>query len=186
MTERQEHQGHQAGGEAVVDLGRLGEVSRYDLVDDGLRAELDVIARRSAERLGQPLGLVSIVLDQAQVFAGQYGLDGWLLATRGTPIEWSFCVNMITGEGPYLVSDATTDPRHADNPLVTVDGIRCYAGVPLRTRSGHVLGSHCVIGNSVHEFTAADVAVLESGATDTLTVLQRHRRRPDLATAVGR
>ncbi|GAB7189952.1 hypothetical protein NUM3379_06580 [Kineococcus sp. NUM-3379] len=37
------------------------------------------------------------------------------------------------------------DPGTADDPLHLIDGVRSYAGVPLRTSSGHVIGAVCVL-----------------------------------------
>src|SRR3954465_736793 len=85
-----------------------------------LRAKLDEISARTAARLGQPVSLVSLVLDGAQLFVGSFGLQGWQAELGGTPIEWSFCVNTVRSGQPYVVTDARIDALHAANPLVHI------------------------------------------------------------------
>ncbi|MEU4563688.1 GAF domain-containing protein [Actinoplanes sp. NPDC023936] len=153
---------------------RFEVLADIDLDDPELRRRLDLISERTAGRLGQPVALVSMVLDTAQVFPGSYGLTGWLAEMAGTPIEWSFCVNAVETGAAYVVPDTTVDAKQADNPLVTVDGVRSYAGVPIIV-DGAVLGTHCVLGTDAREFTDADLAELRRGADEISGVLGAYR-----------
>ncbi|MEV4279989.1 GAF domain-containing protein [Actinoplanes xinjiangensis] len=155
---------------------RYAVLADIDLDDPELRHRLDAIAERTAQRLGQPIGLVSMVLNTAQVFPGSYGLQGWLAEMAGTPIEWSFCVNAVTSGAPYVVPDATTDIKQADNPLVTIDRVRSYAGVPIIV-DGAILGAHCVLGPDPRAFTPADLDELRRGADEISALLQAYRSR---------
>jgi hypothetical protein len=127
-----------------VDLGdraRLEEIAELDLLGPGVDEILQATAEEAAERLRLPMSLVSVVTDQAQFFAAHHGLTGWLREARGTPAEWSFCANAVRSGEPFVVEDARTHPLVRENPLVTEDGIRCYAGIPLVTTRGHALGT---------------------------------------------
>lgn len=160
--------------EPVAVPDRFHVLADIDLDDPELRRHLDRIAERTAERLGQPIGLVTMVLDTAQVFTGSYGLRGWLAEMAATPIEWSFCVNAVESGTAYVVPDATIDAAQATNPLVTVDGLRSYAGVPI-VIDGAVLGAHCVLGTDPRVFTDADLAELRRGAEEISELLQSYR-----------
>lgn len=168
--------------EGPVDLGalstieRLREIAAYNLFDKDLRTELDVVCQRTAERLNQPIGLVTIVLDSAQLVVGRSGLAGWIAASEGTPAEWSFCARAVVDGLPYVVPDATTDAVQSHNPLVMMDGISAYAGVPLRSASGQMLGAHCVLNDTPQEFSVADVEVLEEAAAEIIAIMSRYRR----------
>jgi GAF domain-containing protein len=153
---------------------RLEIMAGLDLDDPGLRRRLDDITRRTSDRLGQPISLVSMVLNEAQFFPGSHGLDGWLADLAGTPIEWSFCVNVVESGTAYVVPDAVADAKQAGNPLVTVDGIRSYAGVPIVV-DGAVLGAHCVLGHDARPFSEADLAELRRGAAEISALLSAHR-----------
>ena len=159
----------------LAKLDRLVELTQYDLDAPGLRAELDDITRHTAEELGQPVSLVTIVLDRAQLFLGRHGLEGWADEAGGTPAEWAFCAEMVRTGRPYVMPDATVDPLHHDNPLVTEVGVRSYAGAPLVTDNGQVLGGHCVVGLEPHEYSEHDLAVLREAADHVMEALERYR-----------
>lgn len=152
----------------VTDVDRLMAVARYDLESPALTAVLDRYAAEAAGLLDLPVGIVSIVLNEALLLAGQSGLDGsWMAEAGGSPVEWSFCATTVRTGAPYVVADAAADPVQGTNPLVLLDGVRSYAGAPLVTSSGHVLGACCTIGFEPRAFTGADVAVLE-GLSDRI------------------
>src|SRR3954469_14579287 len=115
----------------IDNLGRLTVLASIDIDNAELRQHLTEITERTATRLGQPISLVSMVLDSAQLFLGAHGVAGWLSDVGGTPIEWSFCANVVITGDQYVVPDATTDARQATNPLVRADGVRSYAGAPI-------------------------------------------------------
>ncbi len=160
----------------LTDLRRIAAIGAYDLDAPGLRATLDQFAQRAAERLDVRTGLVSIVLDTAQFLAGTYGVEGsWFAESDGTPIEWAFCASVVRTGQPYLVTDATVDELQHDNPLVTIDGIRSYAGAPLIDPDGLVLGSCCAIGDTPRDFVAEEIADLQLLAAEIVAELEQHR-----------
>jgi GAF domain-containing protein len=146
--------------QALDDRARLEEIAELRLNDSDVDGVLSEIAAEAAAHFGLPVALVSIVLDRAQYFRGSHGLDGWLATTRGTPAEWSFCQHVVRNQEPFVVDDAQNHPLMQDSPLVRMEGVRCYAGVPLVTSRGHVVGSFCVQGPDARSFTEYDVAQL--------------------------
>jgi GAF domain-containing protein len=163
----------------VASYQRLSEVAQFDLMAPDLAEQLDAIARRTMTRLQQPASYVSIVLDSTQLVIGSSAVEGWVSQVGSTPVEWSFCSHTVAHARPYLVSDAANDPVHAGSPLVRVDGTGSYAGVPLTTTSGQVLGAHCVISPVPQQFCAEDVAELESAAQEIMALLEQHRLQID-------
>jgi GAF domain-containing protein len=162
--------------DALASLERLREVAAYNLFDAQMRDELNTICQRTAQRLGQPIGLVTIVLDSAQLVIGKSGLAGWIAASEGTPAEWAFCARAVLAGKPYVVPDATTDEQQRHNPLVVHDHVAAYAGVPLRSPSGQMLGAHCVLNDHPQEFTPEQVAELEQAGAEIVAVLDRYKR----------
>ena len=159
----------------VHDIDRLMEVASIDLFDPEVRAVLDDFARRAAEHFHQDCGMVSIVLDGAQFFAGAHGVEGWIAEAEGTPVEWAFCANVVRRGSTYVVENAAEDDHQRHNPLVTEDGIRSYAGAPLVTSNGQVLGAYCVVGNEPRHFTEEEIAELEAMADEVVAELELHR-----------
>ena len=122
------------------------------------------------------MSLVSVVLDEALHVAGSHGIDGlWLAETRGHPVEWSFCATSVRTRDAFVVPDAPEHPEHRANPLVVQDGVRCYAGVPLISSRGFVLGNLCVVGLEAREFSDGDVAALRELASEAVARIEARR-----------
>lgn len=152
-----------------------------DIADLGLTdAETDRILRdtcaEAANALGLPIGLVTVVLDEAQYFAAQHGLDGWMQAANGTPVEWSFCRFAVATQDEFVVEDAERHPLVRDNPLVTADGLRSYAGIPLISSRGFAIGSFCVAGTEPRDFSEADLVTLRGFASTVIARIEARRR----------
>ncbi len=120
---------------------RMAAVRRYNILDTPPDGAFDRITALAARRFGVPIAIVSIV-DEDRI---------WFKSHHGLPVEQidrepGLCASAILGNDPYLLADASVDPRSLANPLVAGDfGLRFYAGVPLTTSDGHNLGTLCVI-----------------------------------------
>jgi GAF domain-containing protein len=161
---------------AIYDATRLAEIARLGLDNPDPDPVLAEAVRAAAAAVGLPIGLVTVVLDEAQFFVASAGLEGWLSETQGTPIEWSFCRFPVAERAPFVVDDAEANERLRDNPLVRHDGLRCYAGVPLVTAFGAAVGTLCVAGPNPHAFTAEDVETLRHLAGTLMTYLEERAR----------
>ena len=160
----------------LYDAERLQEIADLDLLSPEVDPILAHVAALAAARLELPVSLISVVLDEALHVAGSHGIDGlWLGDTRGHPVEWSFCATSVRTRDPVVVENATTHPDHQGNPLVTLDGVRCYAGVPLISSRGHVLGNLCVVGLEARTFTAEEVGVLRELADEAVRRIEARR-----------
>lgn len=160
----------------IFDADRLAEIVELQLLDEGVDPILRDVASRAASGLGLPVSLVSVVLDEALHVAASHGIDGlWLGETRGHPVEWSFCATSVRTRDAFVVEDAATHPYHRTNPLVLQDGVRCYAGVPLISSRGFVLGNLCVVGLEQRAFTDDEVALLRTLAAEAVQRIEARR-----------
>lgn len=157
---------------------RVDELVSLDPFAPEVRTELDMVATRVAQRLGTIMGGVSIVLDGAQCLVGTSGGEGsWLADAGGLPVEWSFCATTVRTAETYVVPDARDDVLHRVNPTVLHDGAGSYAGAPLVTSIGEVLGACCVIDHEAREFTSEELAVLAEEAAFVVAELERRRAK---------
>lgn len=160
----------------IHDVARLEEIADLGLLDGDANPILDDVAHRAATALGLPVSLVSVVLDEALHVAAAHGIEGlWLGDTLGHPLEWSFCATSVRTREAFVVENAAVDPTHATNPLVTQDGVRCYAGVPLVSSRGFVLGNLCVVGMEERTFTEAELAMLRGLAAEAVQAIEARR-----------
>ena len=139
---------------------RQRELDAANILDTAPEAEFDELTQSVARQLNMPIALVSLVDRDRQWFKSRHGLEAC-----ETGRDVSFCGHVVADGKPLVVKDAFQDPRFADNPLVVGDPkVRFYAGFPLRTSAGHVLGTLCVIDHEPRTLTDEDLRFAESMA----------------------
>lgn len=156
----------------LKDKGRIEEIARLGLHEPKADKILNEYVQKASAEFDLPIGLVSIVLDDAQFFAASHGLEGWIDEANGTPVEWSFCATSVETEKPFIVENADENNQVKDNPLVKIDGIKCYAGVPMITSNGYTVGNFCVIGDKSRSFSEAEINKLKQYAKDAITQIE--------------
>ena len=73
----------------------------------------------------------------------------------------TFCDRTTRQARVVVVPDATSDPEFADLPAVRNDGIRFYAGAPLRDSQGNVAAVFCLYARTPRTLDAGDLQTLE-------------------------
>lgn len=143
-------------------------------LEPGRDTVLEEIVALASEICDAPVSLVSIIEGDRQWFKSGVGWD-----ETETPRDVSFCgYAILEPDRPLIVTDATTDERFADNPLVTgPPGIHFYAGIPLVTEDGHALGSLCVIDHVPRELGDSQRRNLERLASIASIHLRAERER---------
>jgi serine/threonine protein kinase len=164
-----------AGADAAEER-RLAALRRLEVLDTAPEQAFDDLTFLAGHICGTPIALISLVDLDRQWFKSRVGLS-----VAQTARSVSFCQHTIRGAGPFVVGDATTDPRFADNALVRGSPhIRFYAGMPLIDPAGCALGAMCVIDRAPRQLTPDQLAAL--GAIARL-VVDRLLVRHELAEA---
>jgi len=147
------------------EVARLAKFEEFDILDTPDQESLDRVARLICQIFGVATGIVSIADARRQWYRAAHGLAG-----SDVNLSETFCRHTMKGEAALVVPDAAADPRFAGTPAVTgAPGMRFYAGVPLRTRDGHTVGTLCAMDTKPRAFGPKDVAILE----DLTRVLMR-------------
>ena len=133
-------------------------------------------AMAAAQAMKTPISLLTLVEDTRQFFKSAVGIG-----VRETDIDSSLCRFVATRAAPLIVHDASTDQRFADHPAHTVNRIRAYLGIPVRSLSGQVVGSFCVADREPRAWSREDIDVLTELASDAEAEVQRREQR----TSVG-
>jgi hypothetical protein len=154
---------------------RLAEIADFDVFTSGAKYKLDEVARRAANAMHAEVAVVGLFLDNVHYFAGTHGMFGWSKEANGNPIEWSFCAKIAwSGEAQSFI-DFREDVLQRTNPLVLDSPARSYAGVPLKSSKGVIVGSVCVIGVNPHSYDEADLENLQIIADSAVSYLESVR-----------
>ncbi len=121
---------------------RLQDLLAYQIMDTPPEKELDELCEIASAICDTPISLITLLNENRQWFKSVKGLD-----VKETKKKDAFCLYTLDKpEEVLVVEDSLEDDRFCKNPLVTGNpNIRFYAGAPLKTPKGNVLGTLCII-----------------------------------------
>jgi hypothetical protein len=163
-----------AADTAVLAPDRLTELHRTLLLDSPPEENFDRLTRLTATVLNVPVALVSLVDSDRQFFKSCLGLRQPWASERQSPLSHSFCQHVVESRRALVVSDAREHPLLKDNLAIRDLGVIAYAGAPLTTPDGHVLGTLCAIDHQPRHWTTEQVEILCNLAGSVLTEIQLH------------
>ncbi len=139
------------------EAARLAAVRQCNILDTLPEAAFDDLARLAAQICGTPIALISLIDANRHWFKSKVGWDAPEVPRAGT-----FCDYVIRQADMLIIPEALCDARFARSPLVLADPyVQFYAGVPLRTAQGHVLGTLCVMDRVARQIRPEQVAALQ-------------------------
>jgi GAF domain-containing protein len=118
------------------------------------------LAELAAGMTGCSRAFITLVDDRRSFWKSCIGVDAREIRDRQNRVEDSFCYFLVGIGDRFAVDDAATDPRTRDHPSVKPMKIGAWAGYPILSSAGDVLGSMCVIDENPHAWQAAELAAL--------------------------
>jgi len=143
-----------------------GTPTIVELARQGGEGDLRRLAEKAQKSFGVELAVVSLV-DGDRLYHGT-NTD---VMPASVPLELSFCRYTVESGEPVIIPDTGRDPRFEDNPLVDVSFINFYAGYPLRSTTGDVIGSFCLQGSQPRRESAIALDLLRQLALEAQEVL---------------
>jgi len=140
-------------------MQRLEKLYEYRILDTHSEEAFDKIALLAAQIFNTTSAFISFV-DQDRVF-----LKSNLSLLPHNVIERrdSICSLAILNDNVTVFNDTHTSPDLMESPYVaSEDGIRFYAGAPLKTPEGYLVGTVCVIDKVAREVTDAQMDMLKT------------------------
>ena len=158
----------------VIDPQRVAAVEATRLLDSQPDESFDQLARLAAAVLGVPWVFLTLVDEHRSFRVGAAGVDadpdtGLYGENR---VGDSFCQYVIASDGVVAIDDARLDPRSDANPSIESMGVVAWAGFPLRSTDGDVVGTFCAVDRVVRKWSGEDIALLQALAIAATSHLQ--------------
>jgi len=129
---------------------RLQELLDYHVLDTNPEKDLDELAQIASAVCNTPMSLITFIDSHRQWYKAKKGVDANEVRRSD-----SFCQFLL--DKPHdvmVVADPLTDERFKTNRYVIgAPYIRFYAGAPLTSPNGNVLGTLCVMDSQEHDIT---------------------------------
>jgi len=153
----------------VNDQERIAALHRYKILDTPLEVSFDHMTQLATEIFDVPISLVSLVDENNVFFKANAGMGN----AKNSPRGISLCALGVLNADVTVFEDALKVPYLLDNPSVTGKfSLRFYAGAPLITHDGFIIGTLCIIDKKTRSFSKKDQAVLKRLAGVVMDVIE--------------
>ncbi|MEH1937355.1 MAG: GAF domain-containing protein [Nostoc sp.] len=143
-------------GHIDTEMARLEALRQYQILDTEPEEAYDNLAQLAAYICGTPISLINFIDENRQWFKAKVGLD---VSEMPRSVGLSYLCQ--ERRNVVVVPDTLADEKLANNPVVIgYPYIRFYAGVPLITPKGDMLGTLCVIDQVPRQLSQKQVEAL--------------------------
>ena len=155
---------------------RVAALHATGVLKGGAREDLDAAAMRAADVFHAGFAVISAIDKGEEFIVGQSKPLAGPLTKDGTdmiviPRSDAVCDHVVASGEPLVVEDTERDPRFAENPTIKLWNARFYAGTPLRTADGMVLGAMCILGAEPRTLDDRELEILASMAADVVAII---------------
>lgn len=163
---------------APAEAARLSALSASGVLDGHARADLDDLAMRAADAFDVGMAFVLVLEADAEYVVGQStDLPGRRSATDPA-MTWlprgdALSAAIVDEDRTLVVPDTDRDARFSDNPAIRQWQGRFFAGTPLRTADGHVLGALCLADREPRQIADAELDLLDRIAAEAVALMTR-------------
>ncbi|RED97060.1 GAF domain-containing protein [Marinoscillum furvescens] len=160
-----------------------------ELLAEAEDEELKAIVEEAASKIGVPIALVSLVMEDVQFFKAHYGLPDDLINVKGSSKDASLCQFVVSHQAPFEVGD-TDSNNEIPQEFIQKYGIKSYMGMPIKSND-QVVGSLCVLDTKPRAFeqqhrkSLEHLAELVDNRLKKLNETQKTSRARMLQSAVG-
>ena len=158
--------------DAMDEHARLVDLLEYQILDSAPEKDLDDLIEIASALCGTPMSLITFIDDKRQWFKAAKGITD-----KETLRQDSFCQHALANPSEVLVvQDPLNDERFKNNRYVIGEpNIRFYAGAPLETPRGNVLGTLCIIDNKPREISELQKRALQLLAKKAMDFLNARK-----------
>lgn len=160
---------------------RLQALYRARILHSEAENVFDDLARIAALLCRTPIAAVNFLDEDVQFCKAAVGIDR---AQGELPRDATVCAYTILTEQPLMITDLAADRRTADSAGLA-GPLRFYAGAPITTRSGHRIGTVCVLDVAPRELDDYTLDGLAALGRQAGALLEWRLLRPSLSDTLS-
>jgi PAS domain S-box-containing protein len=150
---------------------RLEALRRYQILDTQPEQDYDNLARLASFICGTSIALVNFIDENRQWFKAKLGID-----VPAMPRNFGLSYLCLENKDIVVIKDTLEHEQYAANPAVTgYPHVRFYAGVPLISPDGHILGTLCAIDPSPRELNQQQIEAMRALGRQVIIQLELRR-----------
>ena len=157
-----------ANESALTSPQRLAALHNTGLLESPAEERLDGFTRLAAQILGVPKVAISLV-DETRQYHKSASCPTGSEPAGWHPLDGCYCQDVIARGRPVILADAWNEPGFSDRR----SNVRAYAGIPLRTANGNVLGAFCAFDERPRDWSKRDIDVLTALSVAVMSEIQR-------------
>ncbi len=159
---------------------RLAALREYHILDTAAEQAYDDLTAAAAFTCGMPLAMISLVDKSRQWFKSTFGIQH-----KQTPRDAALCARAILALEPLIIPDLLEHPLFRDfDPFDSDPRVRFYAGFPLVSPDGFVLGTLCVMDSKPGYLSDHQEQIMRILARQVMALMELRRVSACLAGAL--
>lgn len=176
--------------EFIRGADRLFALRSYGVLGQPPEKVFEELTKLAAQVCQAPVSVITLVDSDRQWFVSSYGAE-----MSQAPLKDGFCPIAISraknNPAPLIVPDALADTDFETHPAIKNMGLRSYAGVPLVTSGGHIIGTLCVVDFKPRQLQPSQIEGLQTlshqvmGQLELRLAAQQVAQTNQLLTAVS-
>lgn len=158
------------------DHKRVEALVSTNVLSGEYREDLDALAKRAADVFNVKFAVISaidtcneFIIGQSIELPGTMTRDGSDMITM--PRSEAICDHVVSSGETLVVNDTKRDPRFSDHPAIELWNTRFYAGAPLETADGSVLGALCLLDLEPRKLDDEEINLLHTMAADVVALI---------------
>jgi len=159
----------------ALDVRRLGVMNL-----DQTKSYSDYVSL-AAEFSNCPLSFINLIDSSDQWSLCNFGMPSEVFeGLRKIPREESICQYALSSLKPTIIKDLQADPIFSDHPIVSAEPfLKFYAGFPLISIRGNVLGTLCLLDFKPRSLEKAVINIIEKLARRVTSQLELSQEKTD-------
>lgn len=140
-----------------------------------------VFTKLAATICDTPVAAISLLDESRSWLKSKIGIED-----QEVPIQNTVCQFTIVQDDILVIENAAESDLVSNNPYISSEnGIRFYAGVPLKSKNGFNIGTICVVDYDSKKLTQNQLDSLELIAKEVMKLLERRKTKSSLESELA-